>query len=66
MATKEEKLCAPRDKLVSLVSLTEDFTVTMKELAAKRKAKGYDTTVIDDQLSELSKRLRAHRRALRM
>jgi len=66
MPEDEEKLCAPRDKLISLVSTTEEFVKGMKDLAAQRKASGIDTTVIDKSLANLSKQLRAHRRALRM
>lgn len=66
MPAKEKKLCAPKDELSSLISLGEEFAKGMKKQAKEFQAEGKDTTYIDGLLADLSKRLGAHKRALRL
>lgn len=66
MPAKESKLCAPKEKLSSLIRLGEKFVKAMKKQAEEFKALGKDTTLIDDNLAHLTKQISAHKRALKL
>lgn len=66
MPAKEKKLCAPKETLSSLLSLGEKFAQSMKKQAQDFKTMGKDTALIDKQLSNLTKRISAHKRALKL
>ena len=66
MPAKETKLCAPKETLSSLLSLGETFAQGMKKQAQEFKTLGKDTTSIDKSLADLTKRINAHKRALKL
>jgi len=66
MVKKEDKLCAPRKDLSDLTTLGEAFVKAMRSPVAGFKEAGRDTTTIDKLLTDLSKRIGAHKRALKL
>lgn len=66
MATEEKKLCAPKKTLSTLLTLSEEFVTAIKEEAKEYKAMGKDTTAIDKTLTIFTKKISAHKRALKL
>lgn len=66
MGNEEKKLCAPKKTLSSLLSLGEEFVVAIKEDVKEYRAMGKDTTAIDKTLATLTKKINAHKRALKL
>lgn len=66
MPKKDAKLCAPKETLSSILDLSEEFAKGMKKQAQDFKLLGKDTTVIDKSLADLTKRINAHKRALKL
>lgn len=66
MGTEEKKLCAPKKTLSTLLSLSEEFVTAIKEEAKEYKEMGRDTTAIDKTLATFTKKINAHKRALKL
>ncbi len=66
MTKKEEPLCAPRDKLTTLLDLGKEFLKIIKDEAALAKEVGLDTTEIDKLIKDSTALFRVSTKRLKV